>query len=255
MLPVLPTDEEFANATHFPHDEGQEFEFKQSVSKVCLLKMEETLCGFLNGKGGYFVCGVNDKTRKLCWMNLTEKDRDRVRLRVDQIFHGKIIHDDKEEGLDHKNLVLRFVNKSPNETLVIISVVPTEGRTYRLFDTTWYRLNASNYRVREEKLYKLSSVNQMISQSTELIRGDYEVLVLKQKEKISELEKRQAELDETYRNMSRCMMVVQDELRSVKKESEESLGLLEKKILMEKVFIEEVLEKGRSGVCSWLGFW
>lgn len=261
MLPQLPTDAEFETLTHFPHEEGSHIEFKQTTSKICLLKMEETLCGFLNGTGGgHFICGVDDKTRRICWMKMTDKDRDKVRLKVDQIFHGKVIHDSDGQPLTQDNVKLRFVDIAAKGTLVIVTAVPSEGKTYRLYDTTWYRLNASNYKVREEKLYKLSTVNQMVSQANGLLRADYESLVAKQKERIGELERRQEELDDAYRNMNRCMLVVNDEMRRVKRETDETLEMLEKRILMEKAFVEEVLEKERGGWCwafraGWSGIW
>lgn len=209
MLPELPPDIEFSSMKKFPYPEGQQIEYKRSASEACLGsgldKLKSTLCAFLNGFGGHFVCGVDDVSRQLIWMSMDSKKLDRLLLQIDEIVHRMMITTTDNKPIHPLNVVTRVI-KRPSadpeifEFIMIISAIPTPSTKYKYRGNMWYRLNASNYSATEEICYGAAEVRYMMVQQRKKIYADMAPIIADRGKQILELERRiivlESELDE-----------------------------------------------------------
>ncbi len=222
-LPPLPTDDELRRLEKFPFLEGHQFEYKQSLAPPKFQKMDETICAFLNSGGGYFIIGVEDLTLKMLWLDYTCKEIDKILLRVDDIFHRRTIHCDDGAAIDPDCVKARIVTKMVQDTkkyLVIVTAIPTQGKLYKCNDRVWYRLNASNFGLTDEKMYPAGHVYTMVNQAIHRTQECYTTFIKNQMKHIAKMEKRIA-------------------IAQTKEAS--AMELLESKILMEKMAAEAQL--------------
>jgi hypothetical protein len=234
ILPPLPTDDELRTLEKFPYLEGHQFEYKQSLAPSKFQKMDETICAFLNSGGGYFIVGVEDLTLKMLWLEYTCKEIDKILLRVDDIFHRRTVHCDDGAAIDPSCVKARIVTKIVDDTkryLVIVTAIPTEGKLYKCNDRVWYRLNASNFGLSDEKMYPAGHVYTMVNQAIHRTQTCYTTFIQTQMKHIAKMEKR--------------MAVAQTK-------DAPAMKLLETKILMEKMAAEAQLRQEKQ--ISWVQF-
>jgi predicted HTH transcriptional regulator len=148
-LPVLPSDEEFRTLKVFPFPESRMIEVKHSIS---CYKIVPTLCGFLNGSGGHFICGVENTTYKINWTPMTIEDIDNFNLIIDDIYHRQVIYSTEGHPLHPTALQTRFINNGKDEYIVVVTAIPEKNTKYRTKTNNWYRLNASNYCTKAPKM-------------------------------------------------------------------------------------------------------
>ncbi len=243
-LPPFPTDEELMKMKIFPYLEGKQYEFKQAFTRlvpnpdgstdfvtgqpitdsILLTKtferIEQTCCAFLNGEGGYIVCGVRDKDRELVWLQIDEIEMDKILLRIDNIFHCKSIYTTDLEDIKPENIKTRVLEKK-GRYLIILQVEPTPGKRYRMHDFEYVRLNASNYANKREKFYRAKDVNGLLYYEQMKIASKYNFALEERDKKIRRL------------------------TSSLNLEIEGNELLMAQKILEEKKRAEEKLEKDR----------
>jgi predicted HTH transcriptional regulator len=147
---------ELAGLTVFPKPESNTMEFKIAFNftKEFMTKIYATLCGFLNGAGGYMVFGIEDTQRTIYGLNCPSKEIDAFIVRLDNVYHDKTIVEENGNSIALGTIMMRVVDvpsKEPNEAakkLVLITAVPVAGKRYKCKDgTMWFRLSASNYRI------------------------------------------------------------------------------------------------------------
>lgn len=229
-LPPFPEDEELLQMKTFPYLEGKQYEFKQAFSRLTpnldgsaelLIKtferIEQTCCAFLNGEGGYIVCGIRDKDREIVWMTIDDCEMDKILLRIDNIFHCKSIYTTDLEDIRPENIQTKILTKN-GKYLVIIKVVPTPGKKYRTHEYEYVRLNASNYAIKRDKFFRARDVNSLIYHEEMKIVAKYTYAIEEKDKKIQKL------------------------TRSLNLEIEENELLLAQRILAEKRSIERQLE-------------
>ncbi len=243
-LPPFPTDEELMMMNTFPYLEGKQYEFKQAFTRlipcsdgsndyinsqpinesILLTKtferIEQTCCAFLNGEGGYIVCGVRDKDREMVWLQIDDIEMDKILLRIDNIFHCKSIYTTDLEDIVPENIQTRVLEKK-GRYLIIIKVEPTPGKRYRMHDFEYVRLNASNYANKREKFYRAKDVNGLIYYEQMKMAAKYNFALEQKDKKIQKL------------------------TRTLNLEMEGSELLMAQKILAEKKAAEEQLERDR----------
>lgn len=211
MLPTLPSDSEFFRIQKFPHPEGQQIEYKRSASEACLGsgldKMKATLCAFLNCNGGHFICGIDDASRDLLWVNTTSKRLDLLLLQIDDIMHRMAICTTDYAPLDPSNIVTRVITKpsasgsmptSESEIIsyiLVVTAIPTPGVKYKYRGNMWYRLNASNYAATDEISYGAAEVRYMMAQQRKKIYADMAPIIDARCKQILEMEHKIAELE------------------------------------------------------------
>jgi predicted HTH transcriptional regulator len=147
---------ELAGLTVFPKPESNTMEFKIAFNftKEFMTKIYATLCGFLNGAGGYIVIGIEDTQRTIYGLNCPTKEIDAFIVRLDNVYHDRTIVEESGNSISIGTIttrVLEVVSNDPNEPskkLVLITATPTPGTRYKCKDgTMWFRLSASNYRI------------------------------------------------------------------------------------------------------------
>ncbi len=231
-LPPFPTDEELMTLDTFPYLEGKQYEFKQTFNKLIkspgeisnpprtFERIVQTCCAFLNGDGGYIVCGVRDKDRKMVWMEIDDIEMDKILLRFDNIFHCKSIYTTDLEDVRPENIQTRVLSKD-GRYLIVITVRPTPGKEYRTHEYKWVRLNASNYAINKEKFFRAKDVNGLLYMERAKVIAKYSFVLQKK--------------DESF-----------EQMRSEYNVERESLELmLTQKILAEKRLAERQLEMER----------
>ncbi len=171
--------------TKFIHPESDKLELKESFVDKAFDKYLQTICGFLNSGGGCLIFGIKDNL-DLVGLNLKNKSIDKMILRIDAIIRereivginidsdidslnidslnidsdidsniGNIFEPNEFVLLDSSNIKTRQVITSSNKNFLIIEVIPKSNTKYQIRGgMIFYRLGASNYFEKTEKIYK-----------------------------------------------------------------------------------------------------
>lgn len=155
----------------FIHPESDKLEFKESFVDKAFDKYLQTICGFLNSGGGNLIFGIKDNL-DLVGLNLKNKSIDKMILRIDAIIRERVIvginivsdidsnietmvESNKFVLLDSSNIKTRQIITSSNKKFLIIEVIPKSNTKYQIRGgMIFYRLGASNYYEKTEKIYK-----------------------------------------------------------------------------------------------------
>lgn len=177
MIPPFPNDIESIET--FPIPEGKHYEFKQSIKSID--KLLATICAFLNSEGGYLIFGIVDNNRKICGLHLNSKQVDDFILAyIDSIFqYRRIINQDTKEPVKPEAITTNVVKRIDNTYLIIVKTVSMDDNiTFQTHDgEVFYRLNASNMRIRSEKVYLEEQVNNMLINQKKCIEKEYSNLI------------------------------------------------------------------------------
>lgn len=144
-LPSFPTD--IRRLSTFPYIEGQQWEFKESGTDICLKKLTATVCAFLNSAGGYMVFGIRDDG---CVLGISRKAIDKIMLSVDNIIHTGTIKNTTTGGhvtpAELKAYSVELAGwKGDNRLLVVEVASMNTGHIYKMNNgVAMYRLSASN---------------------------------------------------------------------------------------------------------------
>lgn len=191
-LPSLP---DFTQLTRTPLPECDWLEYKESKNAIFPQKLRETVCAFLNTRGGYIVVGINDE-RKIVGIPL--KDVDTCLRRVDDIYHEKSILHEDGTPLPVGVLAAKATKQPSGMYLILYTIKPEEGKSYVLNDRSkFYRLAASNYRHTQENQFFTAGDLQFIIDkrmkmqraATTKIQQDYQALLTLSKEQNAALGK------------------------------------------------------------------
>lgn len=141
--PSIPLELEL-NAV-FPYPEGNMLEFKQNNAA----KMADTLCGFLNARGGHYIIGVRDDG---VMTGIKRSALDTHMRVVDAILaHGTIADTISKTPVTSAQIAcstVRLVGRTEMFLLVITATpVADSAVIWQVPDAVVYRLNASNRRV------------------------------------------------------------------------------------------------------------
>ncbi len=213
LLPPFPSDEELKTMTHFPYPEGKQYEFKQAfneyrhnINRSTSERIEQTICAFLNSEGGYIVCGIRDEDRALIWMDLTPYQLDEILLKIDNIYHGKMIYTTDLEDIKIHNIQTKILEKD-GKYLIIIKVEPDAGKEYRTYEYKWYRLNASNYAEKKEKFFRAKDISSLLHIEAHKVRIRYTENIERLEQKIAKLKSElNLEREETEHMLTRTIL-------------------------------------------------
>jgi predicted HTH transcriptional regulator len=164
---ALPAFPDVSMDTIFPLFESSWMEFKLSTQQIP--KIREAICAFLNSSGGYLVLGVRDD-RHMVGVDLA-KHLDVLLRNVDDIYHQKIILKDDGTLLAPGTLSVDTVPIANGKHLIIVKVVPEKDASYTMGGEKIVRLNASNYRVTQEKYLPESLVKAKIAGEVQQVVG------------------------------------------------------------------------------------
>ena len=140
--------------------ESSEIEYKKSFHVNQYAKYRETICAFLNTSGGHIIYGVlNDCVISGC--ELGELEKDNIVLFVDRLY--SILIKTTGEHLHPNTLKVNFYEIAKNIYIVIISCYKELNCTYQFISgESWIRLNASNFKLNQPKLYTKEDLKQKV---------------------------------------------------------------------------------------------
>ena len=153
-----------------PCVEGTNIEFKESRNlrgsmATSLAKYRETLTGLLNVGGGYLILGVTDQGIIKGVDESDDDALDKFRVAID-ILYGELNYKDGT-SLDPKLTSLKvnvFPLENTDRKIIVIEAINNtdiltiqSGGGYLV-----YRLNASNYRLRSERIYRHRDVQGLV---------------------------------------------------------------------------------------------
>ena len=209
MLPTLP--EKWVFGEKVPFQESSLVEFKEvtvfaglfknkSLGSSGLPKYRETIIGFLNGGNGYLIMGIKNNGTIMGVENITDDIMDKFNLWIDGSFNTLVYKNGKP--ID------------PSEITIKVHVFPVEGRDSRIIvievenrgkfmdimtrsGTIIYRLNASNFKVTSEPIYRKRDVKGMIH----AVQGKLQMVIEEKRKAIERLQdKHQDEIKEILRS-------------------------------------------------------
>jgi len=137
----------------------------QSNGNSGLPKYKETLIGFLNSGGGYLFMGILDDGTILGVEDFTQTGLDKLNLWVDSCFNSLVYKDGEPINPSQLALTIHtFPVQGKGTTVVMIEAInrglPLDIMTRS--GTIIYRLNASNFKVCAEPVYRKNDVKGMI---------------------------------------------------------------------------------------------
>ena len=239
MLPSLP--EKWIYGEKVPFGESNVVEFKEVAkfsglfyykSPECsgLPKYRDTIIGFLNGGQGYLLMGILNDGTIVGVNDMTDSSLDKLKVWVDTTYNI-LVHKDGRP-LDPSETSLRVItfpveNTSPERYIVCISVnhrgepLDIMSRGGKII----YRLNASNYKIVSEPIYRKRDVQGMINgiqcQMQEIINTQHKLLktqIEKHKEEMKIAIEKEREKSELH--MKDIMTKVSESLYSVYRKPE-----------------------------------
>jgi hypothetical protein len=176
----------------------------KSLGSSGLPKYRETIIGFLNGGHGYLIMGIRNDGTIMGVENMTDEAVDKFKLWIDGSFNSLVYKNGKP--IDPSKISITFktypVTCRDTEANIIVIEVINNGKVMDIMTrsgTIIYRLNASNFKVSSEPVYRKRDVKGMIhsvqTQMQHVIddkRKIIEKLQEKHKDEIKEILKSQA---------------------------------------------------------------
>jgi predicted HTH transcriptional regulator len=215
----------------FPCMESHTMEFKLSLSNIIKSRLTQTICSFLNAKGGYIVFGVEDHERRIVGLNATSKELDGEIRWFDNFYHNKRITDWKGNPLAPGTISADIVNVTSDKCILVVTIKPRPGETYKCNDgTAWHRLSASVYGFNE------GSAEKQILELGDQVRHE--------QNKRRNAEK---ELESVRREMKELISLA----KSIDERLENFSKAVDMNILEQKSNVEEMMKK-QKGFCSYL---
>jgi len=173
---ILP--ERFCYQDILPLCESRFIEFKENFnSEKMFRKYYETVCAFLNAKGGHLIFGIRDRDRLIQGIKMNQQQIDDFLLFVDRLTMVVTYQPESREQsvLDGEKVIYvpptvfrtRVEQITKNQYICIISCYPENGRKYCLTDkSVFVRNHAGNFRVKPSHVvYTQEEVDRMINTS------------------------------------------------------------------------------------------
>jgi predicted HTH transcriptional regulator len=185
----------------FPGMESNTLEFKETFNLSLRPKINATICAFLNAKGGYVVCGVEDKERVIVGLNKTSAEYDVYLRWFDDYYHAKRITDSEGGTLTVGEVEARIVEVTPITHILVVTVRPTPGKTYKTKEgVTFVRLGASVYKYQESSsldVLEREMEQKILDANRRIANAETSIAIAKGEAKAAKEEARTAKLEAT----------------------------------------------------------
>jgi len=219
MLPVLPKQWVYGEKVPFAESNTVEFKevaifsglFKNTSSPTSgLPKYRDTLIGFLNCGGGYLILGIRNDGIITGVKEMTDAALDRFKLWIDSTFNVIMYKDGSpiDPSLTSLKVLIFPVQGTDQNTFVVCVEAVHTGESLDIMTRAGkiiYRLNASNYKIASEPMYRKRDVQGMIcaiqTQMQAVINDKHKALKIlqeKHKEEIETLLKGEKERSEQH---------------------------------------------------------
>jgi predicted HTH transcriptional regulator len=212
-LPNLPM--EWVYGDKIPFQESNLVEFKEvsvfsglfrnkSSGSSGLPKYRETIIGFLNGGKGYLIMGIKNDGTIVGVENMTDEMVDKFKLWIDGSFNNLVYKNGK--SIDPSKISIKFhmfpvLNHETEANVIVIEVV-NQGKYMDIMTrsgTIVYRLNASNFKVCSEPVYRKKDVKGIIHS----VQAQMQQMAAEKRKAIQSLqEKHKEEIDEILKSQS-----------------------------------------------------
>lgn len=174
MLPLLP--EMWVYGEKVPFQESNLVEFKEvtvfaglfknkSLGSSGLPKYRETIIGFLNGGQGYLIMGIRNDGTIVGVENIADEVMDKFMLWIDGSFNNLVYKNGKPIDPSKITIKVHVFPVQGYASSVIVIEVENRGKQMDIMTrsgTIIYRLNASNFKVSSEPIYRKRDVKGMI---------------------------------------------------------------------------------------------
>jgi hypothetical protein len=206
MLPDLPS--KWVYGEKVPFSESNLVEFKEvsifsglfknkSIGTSGLPKYRDTLIGFLNSGGGYLILGIRNDGIIIGVKDMTDSALDKFKLWIDSTFNI-IMHKDGSPVDPSKtslNVLIFPVENADEDAHVVCIKAIHIGEPLDIMTRAGniiYRLNASNYKIASEPMYRKRDVQGMIhaiqNQMQSVINDKHKALKVLQEKHKEEIE-------------------------------------------------------------------
>lgn len=234
MLPTLP--EQWVFGEKAPFQESNILEYKEvtvfaglfknkSLGTSGLPKYRETIIGFLNGGYGYLIMGIRNDGTIMGVENMTDDSVDKFKLWIDGSFNSLVYKNGKP--IDPSRISITFktypVTGRDTEANIIVIEVINNGKVMDIMTrsgTIIYRLNASNFKVTSEPVYRKRDVKGMIHS----IQVQMQHVILEKRKMIEHLqEKHKDEINNILKSQAREIREISESLYEKYKIEKESM--------------------------------
>jgi len=242
MLPILP--DKWVYNEKVPFNESNLVEFKRvsiftglftlkSIRGSGLPKYKETIHAFINGAGGYLMMGVLDDGTIVGGENLTPEFLDKFNLWIDSCYGTFTCKDGGP--IDPCKIQMKIhtfpVHYAPTTAHILIVEVINKGVPLNIMNRSGviiYRLNASNYKMITEPVYKKRDVKGMIQS----IQGHMQQII-----------------DEKHRALEDLQEKHLDDIKAIiRRESKIARSYVEK--ISESLYTKYKIEQENQGLCG-----
>lgn len=217
-LPTLPTN--WIYNEKLPFGESNTVEFKEVARFPGLFKHEsppasglpkyrDTVIGFLNSGNGYLIMGILDNGTIKGVAEMSDELMDRLNLWVDTVYRNLVYKDGSQMDPAKTTLrAMRFsVEGSTEQAYVVVIEAIHKGEILDIATRGGeivYRLNASNYKMSSEPVYRKNDIQGMVcaiqTRMQEIIREKHRAIENLQEKHADEMAaalKREREHNET----------------------------------------------------------
>jgi hypothetical protein len=248
MLPTLP--EKWVFGEKIPFQESNLVEFKEvtvfaglfknkSLGSSGLPKYRETIIGFLNGGNGYLIMGIKNNGTIMGVENITDDVMDKFNLWIDGSFNTLVYKNGKPIDPSQITIKVHMFPVEGRASSIIVIEVENRGKPMDIMTrsgTIIYRLNASNFKVSSEPVYRKRDVKGMI----QAVQGQMQLIIDEKRKTIERLQdKHEDEIKEVMRSQSKEIRAYIDQISQS---------------LYEKYKIEDEKEPLCSRIIKWVTF-
>lgn len=221
MLPTLP--EKWVFGEKVPFQESNLVEFKEvtvfaglfknrSLGSSGLPKYRETIIGFLNGGKGYLIMGIKNNGTIMGVENITDDVMDKFNLWIDGSFNTLVYKNGKPIDPSQITIKVHMFPVEGRASSIIVIEVENRGKPMDIMTrsgTIIYRLNASNFKVSSEPVYRKRDVKGMI----QAVQGQMQLIIDEKRKTIERLQdKHEDEIKEVMRSQSKEIRAYIDQI-------------------------------------------
>jgi len=174
----------------------------KSLGSSGLPKYRETIIGFLNGGQGYLIMGIRNDGVIMGVENITDEIVDKFNLWIDGSFNTIVYKNGKPidpSKISIKVHMFPVINHQTSASIIVIEV-ENRGKVMDIMTrsgTIIYRLNASNFKVISEPVYRKRDVKGMIHS----VQTQMQLVIDEKRKAIERLQdKHQDEIKEVLRS-------------------------------------------------------
>jgi hypothetical protein len=221
MLPLLPKT--WVYGEKVPFQESNLVEFKEvtvfaglfknkSLGSSGLPKYRETIIGFLNGGQGYLIMGIKNDGTISGVDNIADEVMDKFMLWIDGSFNNLVYKNGKPIDPSKITIKVRVFPVEGRDASVIVIEVENRGKQMDIMTrsgTIIYRLNASNFKVSSEPIYRKRDVKGMIHS----IQNQMQIVIDEKRKIIEKLqEKHKDEINDILKSQAKEIREISESL-------------------------------------------